>query len=245
MAIGIEITLDTPPPEACPTTFIELVALLNELVSGNMEGPFTPYITGAATPSVDSQDKVWHRQDAQGRPLGTYVFYSGDWRKQYSGNTDEVRFFTGDPADHFDGTGKGIVAGNWDGWALMNGQNGTDNLSDKFIVIGKVDDLAVGYANGTGPWKTTVDGTAQQTGGVKDITLSNANTYRPAIPALVLGKWEADGNTPNVAGDLIGLSGGGSDFNLIDADSGQPTPPAIPTLPPFYAMAACQWIGYD
>lgn len=244
MSFEITIALDNPSVGECPTTLQELNDSMNARLHGSLEGSFLPYVTGAATPSVEDQDKIWARVDAQGRPLGMYFFYNGVWRKQYSGNTDEVRFFTGDPADFFDATGLGIIGSSWDGWALMNGGNGTNNLSNRFLVGAKMDDLAVGYNNGPGPWSTTVSGTSLQLGGVKDITLSAADTYRPATDAITLGHWSADTNTPNAAGGLIGLSGGGADFNLIDADAGNPTPPAIPTLPPYYACALCQFVGY-
>lgn len=244
MAIGIDITFDDVSPEDCPTNLIELWVLLNATVSGSMAGPFMPYITGAATPSVEDQDKAWMRSDAQGRPLGTYLFYSGTWRKQYAGNTDELRFFMGNPNDHFDGTGKGTPGGNWDGFALCNGQNGTPNLSDKFLVGAKLDNLGTGFPTSE-EWTTTVSGESTTSGaGVHEITLTEANTWQKETDAILLGHWDADGNNPQVGGGLIGLSGGGADFNLTEA-GGDETPDAIPTLPPWYATAICLWIGYD
>lgn len=242
MANQIQTTFDTPDPLDCPLTFTAMIALLNELVHTVMVGSFVPYVTGAATPDVDDQDKVWHRVDANGRPLGTYVFYSGAWRRQYSGNLNEVTLYAGDPnVDFAGGSGLGTVGGEWDGWALCNGSNGTPNLSDKFIVGAKMDDLGTGYPTG-GPWKSTVSGAAQQSeAGVHEITLTNDNTYRPAVPALTVGRWEADGNTPNVGGGLYGL---GSDTTIAPADAGNATPDVIPTLPPYYSLAYVQFRGY-
>lgn len=240
MAIDVQIEFANPAPEDCPTTFQESIDLLNELVSGSVVASITPYIRQAATPSVDQQNLIWHKIDVDGRPIGTFHFYSGVWRREYSGRQDEIRYFMGDPAIHFESDGRGIVGGEWDGFALCNGNNGTPNLSDKFIVGAKMDDLGVGYPT-NGPWKSTVDGTAQQTGGQKDITLTEANTYRRAVDEFRMSHWQADGNSQNAAG---GLWGQGSGFVIIAADAGNLTPPAIPTLPPFYALAITKWIGY-
>jgi hypothetical protein len=235
----IEIGINTPDPEDCPSTFTELVALLEELLHAELIGSYVPYVTGAETPSVDDQDKVWHRQDVSGRPIGTFVYYSGAWRREYTGNLGEVVMYSGDPAVDFAGTdGLGTVGGNWDGWALCNGDNGTPNLSDKFIVGAKMDDLTVGYSSG---WKTGVSGSTTDSGGVNSITLDDTNTYRPAHDAVEVRRWEADGNTPNVAGSLYGV---GTGVTLLPADAGNETPPAIPTLPNYYTLALVQFIGY-
>lgn len=240
MAIDVEITYDDPAPEDCPTTFAESIALQRELISGRIVANIVPYIRQAATPSVDQQTLVWHKIDVDGRPIGTYHFYGGAWRREYSGRTEELRYFRGDPSAYFDSSGRGIVGGEWDGFALANGNNGTPNLSDQFIVCAKMDDLGVGYPT-NGPWKTNVDGTTQQTGGQKDITLTDDTTFRPALDAIQMSNWQADGNSQNAGGGLWGL---GSGHTLLPADAGNQTPDAIPTLPPFFASAVCCWVGY-
>src|SRR5476649_2773127 len=107
---------------------------INAAISSSIGGSYAPYVTGSSTPAVGDQDKVWARQDAQGRPLGTFMFYNGSWRRQYSGLPSQLRMFTGDPAVYFDGTGLGLLVKEWDGWAICNGQNGTTNLSNLFVV---------------------------------------------------------------------------------------------------------------
>lgn len=248
MSFDLSISFDAASPDDCPLTFAEMVALLDTLISGTLEGEFLPYITGAATPDVDDQDKVWMRVDAQGRPIGTYVFYNGTWRKQYSVPVGTVAMYFGDPTVDFAGTGgAGVVGGEWDGWQLCNGLNGSPNLSDKFPVGAKMDDLGTGYPNGDGPWTTTVTGESEVSG-VGGITLSEENTYIPATNALTLGHWEADGNAPNAGGGLIGLESGAlpsANFDLIAGDEGNITPPAIPTIPPFTACAFVVFQGYS
>lgn len=242
MSFLITITIDDPSPEDCPTTLAEERELLRNAISGELVGDFIPYVTGAATPDVDDQDKVWHRVDANGRPIGTYVFYSGSWRRQYTVPVGTVAMYSGDPGVDFSGAdGAGTVGGEFDGWQLCNGLNGAANLSDKFVVGAKMDDLAIGYPEGNGPWKTSVTGETLQSGGVKDITSTVDNTYRRAFDAIQMSLWEADGNTPNVAGDLWGLGAG---HTLLSADAGNLTPTAILTVPPFFALAFIQFKGY-
>lgn len=240
---AIEIDIDNPDPLDCPTTFAENIALLRQLIHAELVGEYIPYVTGAATPDVDDQDKVWHRFDANGRPIGTYVFYSGAWRREYVVPLGTIVMYSGDPAVDFAGAGGlGTVGGEWDGFALCNGNNGTDDLSDKFIVGAKMSDLAVGYPAGAGPWKTTVTGAATQSGaGVHEVTLNNDTTYRPARDAVQVRRWEADGNTPNVAGSLYGV---GTSVDLLGADAGNTDPDAIPTLPPWFAYALVKFIGF-
>lgn len=238
----ITITFDNPDPLDCPTNVTEFVALLQALSSGEIVGDFIPYVTGAATPAVDDQDKVWHKTDANGRPLGTYVYYGGTWRRQYSGNIGAVQMYSGDPAIDFAGAGgAGTVGGEWDGWQLCNGSNGSPNLSDKFIVGAKMDDLGVGYPAAVGPWQTTVSGATTQTGGAKDITLTDATTYQPAVSAVTAGKYIADGHTADAGGDLLGIVG--TNFTLKAAIA-EHIPAAIPTLPNYYSLAFVTFRGY-
>lgn len=245
MSLGVTVDLDAPDPEECPANLTELYDGLRSRLSATLNATIVPYITGAETPGVDDQDKVWHRVDADGRPLGTYVFYSGTWRKQYTQPVGTICMYSGDPGVDFTGTdGAGTVGGNWDGWQICNGENGSPNLSDKFIVGAKMDDLAVGYPEGNGPWKTTVSGeTTQEGAGVHEIQLDSANTYRPARAGIEVRRWEADGNTPNALGNLLGTGTDGT--TLLAADAGNETPPVIPTLPPWFALAYVQFKGYS
>lgn len=243
MSIGVTVEFDTPPPEVCPQTYGELIADLNERVTGSIESEIKPYVFGSTTPAVEDQDKVWERTDPSGRPLGSYVFYDGNWRKAYTVGIGAQMMYGGDPAIDFAETGgRGTVGGHFDGWALCNGNNGTPNLSDRFIVGAKMDDLAVGYPGGSGPWKTSVSGESTQMGdGVHEITLTEETTFRPAREGIKMSRWTADGNTQNDGGPLWGL---GSDLTLLEEDAGNTTPDPIPTLPKYYASAIIQFVGY-
>lgn len=244
MANAVTVSFDNPDPEDCPQTFGESVTLLNELVSAELQAEIIPYITGAATPDVDDQDKIWHRVDANGRPLGTYHFYNGNWRRQYTAGVGMVVMYSGDPAVDFSEAGhRGTIGGQWDGWNLCTGENGTPNLSDKFIVGAKMDDLSIGYPNGDGPWKTNVTGeTTQEGAGVHEITLTEDNTYRPERATTKVARWEADGNTQNIAGNLYGT---GTSVDLVAGDAGNTDPDPIPTLPPHYALAFAVFLGFE
>lgn len=242
MSLPVTTHFGNPPVDANPQTITQLVALLNTLVSSSMAGTFTPYIMQFATPATDDQDKLWARLDGSGRLMGLFKYYSGAWRRQFTGRPSQMALFNGNPATYFDGTGLGIVSGEWDGWALANGANGTPNLSDRFLVIGKIDDSS-GFNEGTGHWETHASGTNHPTGGTATITLTDATTYQIPRSEIVVGRESADGNAPNSGGGLYGSNISAGSINLQDADVGNLTPTAIPILPPYYAMAICLWVG--
>lgn len=241
MGLPVEVSIGNPDPSWAPTTFTELIVKLRLLITAIVTGTYVPYVQGAATPAVGDQDKVWHRTDGAGRPFGTYHYYSGTWRREYNGNTNMLVMYRGDPAIDFAGAGGlGTVGGEWDGWALSNGNNGTVDLSDKFIVASHMTDMSIGYSGGQ--HSTSVSGATTQQGGANSVTLTEDNTYLPARAAVTAGKWAADGNTSSVGGNLYG---DGSSATLVPADAGNETPDAIPTLPNYIALAFVQFVGYS
>jgi len=243
LSLPVEISIANPDPSAAPTTLTQLIVILRTLITAVVTGSYKPYVQGSGTPSISDQDKVWHRTDNGGRPMGTYVYYNGGWRRQYTHRLNEVVMYRGSPVLDFDGSGLGIVGGEWDGFALMNGSNGTEDWSDRFIVASHTTDLSIGYpgAYPGGPPSSNVSGATTHTGGANSITLDGTNTYRPARAAVQVSKWKADGNAPDAGSGLIGA---GSTVDLVPADAGNETPPAIPTLPPYIVTGFCQWVGY-
>jgi hypothetical protein len=257
MSATVTAALGNPDPSSNPTNLQDLVTLLNSLflaepVSG---GPFTPYVISSTTPSVSDQDKAWLQTDGNGRPLAIKLFYNGGWRKFYKGNTSEVRIFRGDPTIYFDNTGLGLSTApepNWDGWAILNGNNGTENWSDTFPIFGRMDNVSIsGYSSG---WQTNVTGGATKTGGAALYQIKN--TDLPSMKVFVSGKRYSSGagNTPTrvlVDGDYAASGGPYTDPNAIASFGSDPsgTPPVpqttIPTLPPYRACCACTWVGYS
>lgn len=239
-------------PAANPTSLVDLVTYLNTLFQTvNVDGgPFTPYVISSTTPVVGDQDKVWYKTDGNGRPLGNYKFYNGNWRKIYSGNPTEFKFFGGDPSTQFDGTGLGTVGGDWDGWAICNGQNGTPNLSNLFIIGGAMDNVGItGYA--AGHWNTSTAGGSTQTGGSS--TYAIKNTDLPNMKINVTGHKYSAGAATGIKHTLVdGDWAGGVNVDLdpianFGSDpSGTPPVPqtTVPTLPPFYTLCYTRFVGY-
>ena len=77
--------------------------------------------------------------------------YRNNWSQIYTGKPNEISVFVGYPTGYFDASGLGIRWSGWEGWALCNGQNGTANLAQLFVVPGYRCDG--GYA-----WVTNVAG---------------------------------------------------------------------------------------
>ena len=250
MSFPVNITLANPPEGYCPTTITQLYDGLRTDLTAEVSTSYLPYILGSSTPAVEDQDKAWIRQDAAGRPLGTFLFYAGSWRRQYNGKFNEITLFNGNPALFFDGTGRGLTTSEWDGWSICNGQNGTPNLTDKFIVAAHMDDSAgqTGYSSG---WRTMVSGSILATGGSKDTTLGISQIPRDPSDVLVVDTFTADGNARDPAGLLFGhhsvSTGDPGDSGteiLIDADAGEGSPDVVPTLPPYFALAYVIFTGY-
>lgn len=240
MSLTATLTFAAPDPDAAPLTLTQLVAVLNTLATIDIPGTLTPYIVSITKPAVDDQDKIWHKIDAVGRPLGTFKFYNGLWRQEYTGIIGEVKMYAGDPTVDFDSTGLGLRGKRWDGWALANGNNATANLSNRFIVAGAIDNVGITGYNGV--WRTNVAGGALNEGGRTSFTSDANNTYYPPTTATQLRLFTADGNVPTGSGDLYGVGGGSI---VTPATVGNTSPPAIPIIPPFYALAYVGFVGYE
>lgn len=243
---GITTQFGNPDPNASPLNITQLVQLLNALVSSQMQGSYVPYVLQQATPNVEDQDKAWIVLDSSGRPIAIKIYYSGNWRRVYNGMIGEVRMYNGDPTVDFDGNGLGLVGGTYDGWHLCNGQDGTPDLSDNFLVAGHMNNSGGnnGYDSG---WQSTVlaSGIAK-TGGANTITLDAATTYTPARDAITARRFHADGNAPDATGDLLGLGDTATQQQLVGgaAYAGNTSPTAISIVPPFIAIGYIIFIGY-
>lgn len=238
------------PNQVNPVSMQDLVDILNPLLTSAIQGTFVPYVVSSNTPAVADQDKVWLQLDGAGRPLKIKFFYNGNWRRFYDGNYGELRTFIGDPTNYFDATGLGLIGLDWDGFAVCNGNNGTPNLADRFVVWANNHATIDGYSAGN--WLSTVTGTAVNQGGNSDFTLVNTNL--PSMKVFVTGN------------DSFDTNGGGKPIQIIvtgktdgnnkttpdpvasfgaDPTANPPVPQiAVPTVPPFVAACPVLFIGY-
>jgi len=171
----------TPNPQPAPACYpSDVNGLLDMITTGGGISGTVPDTAGGGVfvgpnpPSSSLTNKVWYKTDAAGRPLGVYMFYNGNWRKVYTGAAyGEIRMFWY-YSGMIDGTGRGVLGGDMDGWALCNGQNGTPNLEGYFPVCGQQGET-VGQASGQ--WFTDADGVAwRNSGGQRNrvqITMAN------------------------------------------------------------------------
>lgn len=240
MSFPVSINFADPPPGACPATFDDAVDILKTLITGAVTTGYSPFVMGATTPSVDDQDKPWIKLDTSGRPLGTFIFYAGNWRRQYNVPFGTAVWVFATPAV-FDSNGRGIVGGDWDGWHLANGHDGVFDLSDHFIIAGHMSDTSVGYSGG---WRTTATGSPTSSGGGASTTLTTANVPMDAIN-LTVGKWKADSNARDPSGQMYGIPGGAAgEETTLSIDAGNASPTAFTNMPPYYVLAIAVFIGY-
>lgn len=250
MALPITITFSTPPEGSCPATFSDAVVLLQSLISGEITTSYAPYVLGSSTPAVEDQDKVWIRLDGVGRPIGTFVFYAGSWRRQYTGKPSQIAIFNGNPATYFDGTGKGLITAEWDGWAICNGANGTPNLTDKFIAGAHMDKSAGQLDYTSSHWTSMVyPGQNVSTGGVATHTIVARDL--PELALSIDGNEYKPGGSPHVDARIIedvlydNAAPHSVDVLHYGFNSGTETQTTLPVVPPFYAMAFVMFIGYS
>jgi hypothetical protein len=226
-----------PAPACYPPDINALLTLIaNQGLSGTVpDNSGGGIYVGSVAPSSSLTQKVWFKIDAAGRPLGIFMFYNGNWRKIYTGAIGDIKVFSGSPSGLFDGTGRGIVSSQQDGWALCNGNNGTPNLVNRFIVG------STGW-DGSG-WPTTVDGVNRYTGGVGTFVVGPTNLPQMIVQAFATqtGQKVASGG-----GNQVGAPSDLAVANWPVISSGAPVGGSVPinNCPPYYAMAYCAFIGY-
>lgn len=249
-------------PTVSPLTVNELIDLLNLLVTTNLNGSYIPYILQSGTPSVDDQDKVWIQLDSGNRPIATKTFYQGKWRRVYNGMIGEIRGYSGNPNNDFEmgGTdpGAGKIEGNYDGWFLCNGKNGTPNLSDKFLIGGHMDDSSghTGYSDG---WQTFVDGENDlKTGGLNKQMIEAVHLPELDVTFTLKGKEAKESDAHTDVEALVDTHyANATNHTALHAikpetlhygasPNAEPPLPQkeFPVLPPFYALAWIIFRGY-
>ena len=246
---NIDVHCDAPDPAATPATFTEACAIIDTLLRASFPGnlDYIPYVKSNITPGTEDQDKVWIQLDNTGAPITTKVYFNGNWRVVGNGKIGEVTMFIGNPSGHFDSSGRGIVGDVWDGWAIMNGLNGTTDYSDRFPIGAHMNETAGVAKFGGSGWQTNVTGGPLPSGGAPTQTLNAAQTYQPAKSPLVVDLFHATGDARDSAGAMFGkhdgASTGASIVTLLPADPGNTSPNPFFTLPPFIAICLVQYIG--
>lgn len=140
----------TLPGAPCFTTPQELLDLFAQHLTVSFSNTSSFFNLGSTEPPPERRTDPWFKLDGAGRPVGFLYYYNGSWRRFYTETPGDIKWFTGSGGD-FDSTGLGKINTNQDGWALCNGQNGTVDLRDRFIVG------ANQYSSSV--WKTNIEGT--------------------------------------------------------------------------------------
>jgi hypothetical protein len=235
-----------PAPACYPADYN---ALLDGLTTGGGISGTVPdnagggIFVGSSPPGSSLTNKVWYKVDGAGRPIGVYMFYNGNWRKVYSGvSLGEIRMWSGSWDGVFDGTGRGVIGGDLDGWAVCNGQNGTPNLEAMFIVGGSPGQQV---GQGANVWYSDVEGDAwRHSGGAKGrhtIARTDLPKLLAEVHANVGGAGGTGAYTP--AGQTLPLI---AYWNVVDGNgvavdgvNQQPLP-----MVPYYAVGYIEFVGY-
>lgn len=221
-----------PPGFKAPSTTQGMLEMLAKYTKYQITADSQVMVVSTNTPSTVDQNRVWLRTDANGRPVGFFLWYKpattgavGTWRRVPVIRPEEMRMFSGTPSSYFDATGRGIVGAEWDGWALCNGNNFTVNLLDKFIIsTPSVDKQIV-------------------RGGLATLTISVANLPRITGTIGELYDFQTGGGLPGFSGLIF--QGGARQTVTVNANGTGPTAIPISILPPYIAVGFAEWVGYQ
>lgn len=237
MSIAIRAQpLQYPSVQSAPSTFQALIEAIAQFTLYQFDPDYILSVKGPNTPQAQDQNKLWLKTDAVGRPLGMFVMYNGNWRQVATGNPGQITMFAGDWSTYFDSSGLGLEGQPWDGWAIANGNNGTMNLTNQFVIPGY-------RCDGWGLWVTNVDGFDTYAGGVPAITIGLVNLPYLSVTLNIRdgfayngGAFAVTGPGPNPQGGTTGTWG----YPVNNTGDQEP----ISILPPFIAMGFCQFVGY-
>ena len=140
--------------------------------------------------------------------------------------TKEILWAADISASEYDADGRGIGAA-W-GWALADGRGGRANLSGRFITA--LDASRADYDS------------VGNTGGAETVALSVAEMPRHGHSATVAHEGD---DSARIYGTFVGQQNhapsGQATANVAETGGGQ----AHENRPPYYVLAAWQWVGFD
>lgn len=237
MSVPIRATpLQWPSVQSAPSTFQALLEAVVQYTLYQFDPDYILLVKGPNTPQAKDQNKLWLKTDGVGRPLGLFIMYNGNWRQVATGNPGQVALLAGAWSTYFDATGLGFEGLPWDGWAIANGQNGTMDLTNKFIVPGY-------RCDGWGLWVTNIDGFDAYQGGRHSFNIQLYN-----LPAMSVTLNARDGYAYNGGAFAATNSGpnpqGGTVTTWPYPLSGTGDQIPISLIPPFIALGFAQFIGY-
>lgn len=237
MSIAIRAQpLQYPSVDSAPSNFQALIEAIAQYTLYQFDPDYILVIKGPNTPQAIDQNKVWLKTDAVGRPLGMFIMYNGNWRQVATGNPGQVAMFAGAWSTYFDATGLGLEGLPWDGWAIANGNNGTLNLSNRFVIPGY-------RCDGWGLWVTNVDGYDAYTGGKPNYAIALENLPYLTVTLNIRDGFAYNGGAFAVTGYGPNPQGGATGVWLYPVDNTGSNWP-ISLIPPYIALGFAQFVGY-
>jgi len=236
-----------PAPACYPADVNKLLDVLT--TGGGLSGTIPDnagggIYVGTTAPSSALTNKVWFKTDGAGRPLGIFMFYNGNWRKVYTGVATGTIIMCWWYLGFFDGTGRGIIGGDYDGWAICNGNNGTPNLLSRFPIGGNQGEVVPGGSANT--WYSDIDGQAWRNQGGSRGPEYITRTKLPKLQTVAYGILAAAPGSGAYAASDYGQTPVGT-WPLLDG-SGNPVDGAgqLPlNIPQFQALGFLMFIGYQ
>jgi hypothetical protein len=244
----VALTSNLQPAPACyPSDVNGMLRLCAE--GGGLSGTIPDQAGGgiyvsSSPPASSLTNKVWYKIDGAGRPLGVFMFYNGNWRKVYTGvGLREIRQYYGTNAV-FDSSGRGLVGGDFDGWAVCNGNNGTPQLHGCNLKGGL---MGAQVGQGDGRWSDMeTPGTWVESGGTygpRKINIQNLPELIYEIFGVANTKGSSSGYGLGVPTDIP------INFGYVAGGSGGGTTQGSPNTPlaweTYTVVAHIMFIGYQ
>lgn len=177
--------------------------------------------------------------------------YNNQWVQVYTGLPGELRMYIGAWSGTFDGSGRAYFGTGWDGWCLCNGNNGTVNIQNHFIVPGYRWDGGGWVVNFTGFGDAynvgSYGGFLQAQSVYKNIQFINMPLATVYLQYTDFYKWTKTGTGENWTVCNPGGGGGGNQGTWTYPVDQEPYMINYPLniLPPFVAAGFAQFMGYQ
>jgi hypothetical protein len=255
ISIPVKIIVQTVPASYVPPTDMQgVLEAIPKYTTYEMNDTGANVSIGPSSAGVDTKGLwVWTLNQYH-QPPRLMADYNNKWVPYYTGKPGEIRAYVGAWAGTFDSTGRAYFGTGWDGWCLCNGQNGTVNLQNRFMVPGY---------RWAGGWVVSFAYSDPGLGDVFNIegygTVYQANSPYKYIqyvnmPQLYLGlnntdfyKWTKSGTGDNWTAIQPGGGGGGNQgvwTYPMDQEYYTINYP-LNVLPPFIAVGFAQFMGYQ
>jgi hypothetical protein len=256
ISIPVKIIVQTAPASYVPPDDMQgVLEAIPQYTTYEMNDTGANVAINASSTGVDTAGLwVWTLNQFN-MPPRVMAYYTNQWLPYYTGRPGELRSYIGAWAGTFDTSGRAYYGSGWDGWCLCNGQNGTVDIRNRFVIPGYRWDgggWVVNFAAyGTGlndAYNYQGYGTLYQSQSpYKFVQYVNLPKMYVNMNMTDFFKWTSTGHGENWTAIQPGGGGGGDQGTWAYPIDQWPYMIDYPLniLPPFIAVGYAQFMGYQ